>query len=253
MKDPKISVITVCFNASELIEKTILSVIGQNYPNIEYIIIDGGSTDGTQNIINKYVDLISYWISEPDKGIYDAMNKGIKAATGEWVNFMNAGDYFTTNHVLYDIFINKNYKGIDIIYGDSTIIDNSGNYIVNRSSSNYEYLRYNPIFRHGASFVRTSVHKMFLFNLSKKYLGYALDSDCIHSMYLAGKRFYKVDYNVITYLEDGISNHTFKSMYYNFIIALNEKFSIRVILYYIYSFSYTCLVKLLKIRFRDNR
>ena len=78
-----ISVVTVSYNAVATIEQTLLSVINQTYPNIEYIIIDGGSTDGTVDIIKKYADEIVYWISEPDKGIYDAMNKGIKKANGE--------------------------------------------------------------------------------------------------------------------------------------------------------------------------
>lgn len=87
----KISVVTVCYNAADTIEKTMLSVLNQTHHDIEYIIIDGGSTDGTVEIIRKYADRIAYWVSEPDKGIYDAMNKGIKVATGEWINFMNAG------------------------------------------------------------------------------------------------------------------------------------------------------------------
>ena len=89
---PIISIITVVFNGEKYLEETIQSVLNQTYDNVEYIIIDGGSTDGTLGIIKKYEDKIDYWVSEKDKGIYDAMNKGILVATGDWINFINAGD-----------------------------------------------------------------------------------------------------------------------------------------------------------------
>ena len=85
--DTLISVVTVSYNAVSTIEQTILSVINQTYPNVEYIIIDGGSTDGTVDIIKKYADKIAYWVSEPDKGIYDAMNKGGLKTTGDFIQF----------------------------------------------------------------------------------------------------------------------------------------------------------------------
>ena len=100
---PLISVITVSYNAVSTIEDTILSVINQTYTNIEYIIIDGGSADGTVGIIEKYVDRISYWVSEPDKGIYDAMNKGIQMASGDIVGILNSDDLFFDSNVLGDI------------------------------------------------------------------------------------------------------------------------------------------------------
>lgn len=102
---PLISVVTVTFNAADILEETIRSVVNQTYPRVEYIIIDGGSTDNTLDIIKKYQDKISYSISEPDKGIYDAMNKGLRFVSGDWVNFMNAGDIFANNNVLSDIFV----------------------------------------------------------------------------------------------------------------------------------------------------
>ena len=92
--NPLITIITVVYNGEKFLEKTIKSVINQSYQNIEYIIIDGGSTDGTVDIIKKYEDRIDYWGSERDDGIYDAMNKGLEVSTGEGILFLNAGDYF---------------------------------------------------------------------------------------------------------------------------------------------------------------
>ena len=100
MDAPIISVITVCYNVASTIEKTMLSVLNQTYKNLEYIIIDGNSTDGTVDIIKKYAERLTFWISEPDKGIYDAMNKGIVKATGKFLIFMNAGDQFLNEKVL---------------------------------------------------------------------------------------------------------------------------------------------------------
>ena len=106
--------ITVCRNAAKLIEPTMLSVLNQTYGNLDYIVIDGASTDGTTDIIRRYGDRLSYWVSEPDGGIYDAMNKGVQMAQsmvreGEtaWVNFMNAGDGFSDNEVVEDFFVDK--------------------------------------------------------------------------------------------------------------------------------------------------
>ena len=122
---PKVSIITVVYNGIEFLEETIKSVIAQTYPNIEYIIVDGGSKDGTLDIIKKYEAHISKWISEPDKGIYDAMNKGIDLATGDWQNFLNAGDSFVDNNVLEKIFT-TNLENITLVYGDIIAIRENG-------------------------------------------------------------------------------------------------------------------------------
>ena len=122
---PKVSIITVVYNGIEFLEETIKSVISQTYPNIEYIIVDGGSKDGTLDIIKKYEAHISKWISEPDKGIYDAMNKGIDLATGDWQNFLNAGDSFVDNNVLEKIFT-TNLENITLVYGDIIAIRENG-------------------------------------------------------------------------------------------------------------------------------
>lgn len=119
----KISVITVCYNSSETIKEAIESVINQTYNNIEYIVVDGLSTDGTQDIIKSYGDKISKFVSEKDKGLYDAMNKGIKLATGDVVGILNSDDFFKDKNVLKtiaDAFV----KGkTDSVYGDVVIVD----------------------------------------------------------------------------------------------------------------------------------
>lgn len=148
----KISVITVCYNAAETIEKTIQSVLGQTYRDIEYIIIDGGSTDGTIDVIRKYADKIAYWTSEPDKGIYDAMNKGIRVATGEWINFMNSGDYFSSDAVVENIFQKNSYAGVDVVYGNTWMKYAKG--ISFAKVKKIDYMQKGMPFCHQSSFVR---------------------------------------------------------------------------------------------------
>lgn len=103
MDKRKISIITVCYNSVGTIYRTIRSVLNQTYCNIEYIIIDGGSTDGTVNIIKKYSNHLAYWVSEQDNGIYDAMNKGIDKANGDWILFLNSGDLLFDETIIADI------------------------------------------------------------------------------------------------------------------------------------------------------
>lgn len=136
---PLISIITVVYNSVRYIEKTIFSVINQSYPKIEYLIIDGGSTDGTLEIIAKYKDFIDYFISESDKGIYDAMNKGLSAATGKYVWFINSGDEIYDLNVLDNIFRNK-IKFADIYYGETEIISPEGKTIGMRRHASPEKL-----------------------------------------------------------------------------------------------------------------
>lgn len=120
----KISIVTVVYNGVESVENTILSVRNQTYNNIEYIIIDGGSIDGTQDVIKQYEEKVSYWVSEPDKGIYDAMNKGIKIAKGDWILFLNAGDVFF-NHDLLTVVQNE-LCDCDVLYGKTAIKQKNG-------------------------------------------------------------------------------------------------------------------------------
>lgn len=97
---PTVSVVTVCFNSVRTIERTIKSVVEQDYPKLEYIVIDGGSTDGTLEIVDQYRDRIAYSISEPDGGVYHAMNKGIRHATGDWIHLLNSDDFYASQDAL---------------------------------------------------------------------------------------------------------------------------------------------------------
>ena len=110
------SIITINYNNREGLRKTIESVVGQTCRDFEYIVIDGGSTDGSREVIDEYADRIDYWVSEPDKGIYNAMNKGIKVAHGNYLNFMNSGDCFYNESVLNDVLPHLN---ADIVTGKS--------------------------------------------------------------------------------------------------------------------------------------
>ena len=130
---PKISIITPCFNAAQYIEQTILSIINQDYDNIEYVIIDGGSSDGTVDIIKKYEDKISYWISEPDKGQSDAINKGIEVATGDVFNWVNADDYLEEG-VLKEIAKHFEDKTLNILCTRTTFIRPDGSTYINRAT-----------------------------------------------------------------------------------------------------------------------
>lgn len=113
---PKVTVITVCFNAREALEMTMNNVARQDYPNLEYVIVDGGSTDGSIELIRNNADKVGRYVSEKDRGIYDAMNKGVAMSGGEWVIFMNAGDCFATDDVLRRVFSSP--VDADVIYGD---------------------------------------------------------------------------------------------------------------------------------------
>jgi Glycosyltransferases involved in cell wall biogenesis len=124
--NPIFSIITVTYNASHVLERTIQSILSQTYEDIEYIVIDGNSTDGTQDIIRKYDFQIQCWISEPDESLYDAMNKGLAKANGDYVWFINAGDEIYSPQTVSQIVSGLNEKSPDIIYGETQIIDKNG-------------------------------------------------------------------------------------------------------------------------------
>lgn len=137
MQDPKISIITVVFNSQKTIERCINSVLQQKFKNIEYIIIDGGSTDDTCQIIDNYRENIDVFISKPDNGIYDAMNKGIALATGDVVGIVNADDFFADSNVLEDVAKVFAEQNTEILYGDLDYIDSNDKVIRKWRSGKY--------------------------------------------------------------------------------------------------------------------
>lgn len=159
---PKISVITVVYNGVQFIESTIKSVIGQTYSNVEYLIVDGKSDDGTVELIQKYESQISFWISEKDSGIYDAMNKGLQKATGDFVLFMNAGDGFYANDTLAKIPFDQ-HPDADIFYGETVIIDeNTGEELGLRLKKlprnlNWKHYKKGMVACHQSIFVRKNI------------------------------------------------------------------------------------------------
>lgn len=160
---PLITVVTVVYNGVEDLEKTIQSVLNQTYPNIEYIIIDGGSTDGTIDIIKKYQGRLAYWVSEPDEGIYYAMNKGIQKATGEWIHFRNCGDYFFDIDAVEKMFSNPVANEVMLLHGDCRVINKDGYVDMQPPILYRSYKKGIPVF-HPSTFVRRSFHVMHPFN-----------------------------------------------------------------------------------------
>lgn len=133
----KISIITVCFNSSKTIEKTLQSILSQTYNNIEYIVVDGGSSDSTLEILKKYTKIISKLISEPDKGLYDAMNKGIKSATGDIVGILNSDDIYNDEKVIENIAYFHNNNNIEVSLGNIIQITDSGKITRKYSAKNW--------------------------------------------------------------------------------------------------------------------
>lgn len=164
----KISVITVCYNAQDVIEETIKSVIAQTYSHIEYVIVDGNSTDNTLLIVNKYKTRINKVISENDKGVYDAMNKGIKVATGDLVFFLNAGDVLFNDKVIQNIVDECNTSNAEILFGDVIILENETGYsrLKDHQSVDKIYFYSNTLCHQGTFFKADVFGKCGLFDES---------------------------------------------------------------------------------------
>lgn len=191
---PALTIITVVYNDVNNIENTIKSIINQTYwEYIEYIIIDGGSTDGTVEIIKKYDNVISCWISEKDGGIYDAMNKGTLLAKSNWVNFMNSGDSFFSKNTIRLIIDHLSDEN-DIVYGNTNTLFNFGNAII--KAKEYDFLKYNMPFCHQSSFIKKNLLITTPYDLSYKYVA---DYNFFYTCYHNKNRYKQVDITIANF------------------------------------------------------
>jgi len=236
MFQPKLSVITVVFNGVRDIERTVLSVLNQTYPNIEYLIIDGKSNDGTLEIIKKYQDRIRL-MSERDTGIYDAMNKGLKMANGDYVLFMNAGDEIFAPDTVAKVFATAN--DADIYYGETEMINDKGESLGQRRHKapekfTWRSFKYGMNVSHQAIYFRRSLTEQY----NERY-HLSADIDWIIRAAKKAKKIVKVNGYVAKYLVGGMSKQKHKqslleryaimnryygsipTMFYHLVIAFN--------------------------------
>ncbi len=169
----KISIVTVCYNSAETIEDTILSVINQSYSDIEYILIDGGSKDSTLEIIGRYKNKIAKVVSEPDQGIYDAINKGVQLATGEIVAVLNSDDFYVDNTVIATVISTFKTTQCDCVYGDLQYVSRENTEKVTRHwvAGNYKEGMFNSGWMppHPTFFIKNECYKKYgVFNLKLK-------------------------------------------------------------------------------------
>ena len=179
-ENPLFSIITVVYNGEQFIEKTIQSVISQTFLSVEYIVIDGGSIDGTLSIINKYKKNFAYTESSKDEGVYDAMNKALSHVNGEWVLFMNAGDIFITLDTLVRVSEAISFQDeLDLVYGD-VVLGNEHRTLI--KAKEFNFIKFGMPFCHQSVFVQTNIFSsIFFFNNGTKYNFTVKPNNCNYS------------------------------------------------------------------------
>ncbi len=214
---PKLTVITIVYNNVRDIERTISSVLNQTYKNMEYIIIDGASTDGTLEVVQKYKENISKIVSEPDKGIYDAMNKGLALATGDYVLFMNSGDEIYDEHTVQDVF--DSALGADIYYGETEMYNDEWKSLGRRRHEapkefDWKSFKYGMNISHQAIYIKKSI--ITPYDLRYKY---SSDIDWIIKASKKASNIVNVHRYVAKYLVGGMSKKKHRE-------SLKERFKI---------------------------
>ena len=208
-----VTIITVCRNHAQELERTIRSVESQTWQEKEYLVIDGASTDDTLNVIKAHEASITRWVSEPDQGIYDiydAMNKGVKMAQGEWVIFMNAGDTFAGDDTLQRVFGSP--QDADVIYGD--VIKGE---VVKKAEAPRNAHR--MFYCHQSAFVKTNCLREFPFDIKHRM---SADFKQVKQLYLSGKRFRQLDFPVANFDTQGVSNRNRSAGLYDNIRVIRE-------------------------------
>lgn len=194
MEHPIVTIVTVTRNAMEALQRTARSVESQTFHNYEYVVVDGASTDGTVAWLQNGADVPVRWVSEPDGGIYDAMNKGVRMAKGEWVIFMNAGDCFAADDVLERVF--SSVPEADVIYGD--VLKNGS---VKKAASPHNAHR--MYFCHQSCFVRRTCLMEYPFDIRHKM---SADFKLIKQLGYARKTFLQLHFPIADFDTTGISN-----------------------------------------------
>lgn len=202
--NPKISIVTVVYNGKPFIEQTIKSVLSQTYNNIEYIIIDGGSNDGTLEIVEQYKHQIKFFISEKDNGLYDAMNKSMKHTTGDYILFLNAGDELFDENALSKIF--NSTTNADVYYGNTAVVNQQGKVVGDRrlkppAKLNWKSLRYGMCVSHQSFIAKRVLCEEY--NLNYKITA---DIDWVINVLKKSKNIVNTKMYISKYLEGGTSN-----------------------------------------------
>ena len=245
IKFPKVSIVTVVYNAQDVLEKAILSVLNQAYDNIEYLIIDGKSTDSTVEIIKKYDNNI-IWISEPDNGIFDAMNKGLKISTGDWMLFLGADDTLEPDGIQNLI---NHTNDADIVYGNTHLIFKNGQKR-KQFSDPVECIKHKMIAAHQSFIVKKKVFDTIgNFNLEYKL---SADYDFMIRAYLSNHTFKKINEFVANYNIYGQSSNIIQNTQELYNIHKKYKFKRVGLLFFLKRILKDYLIMIFKILFQDK-
>jgi len=202
--EPLVSIITVVYNGEKYLEQTIDSVLNQSYKNIEYIVVDGGSTDGTLDILKKYGDKITKWVSEPDEGLYDAMNKGIGMTKGELIGMINSDDWYELDAVEQMVNAYKNNPTKTIFHADRYDVEEDGSRKVRKfHPSAFKLKYYGMTYNHPSMFITPGEYEKHLYNTKLRSMS---DFQFVLEAYLRDKEtLFYLDNAIVNYRLDGIS------------------------------------------------